>query len=381
VDQLGYVSAPSGAFHAGELHLEIVGGLDALREEWRSLAAASGNIFSTWEWASTWWRHRGRGRPALVTACRDGDGRLVAIFPLYLARRRPVGVLRFIGHGPADELGPVCAPADRRRIAAALAAGLASAWWPGDLLLADHVPSDLIPLDGGRPHGLTVLSRQSSPFIDIAGKTFEECLSAWSAKSRQSMRRRERKLIRERGLSYRLSMPDDVGRDMETLFELHRARWGPRTSFLRDADFHREFARVAAREGWLRLAFLSLDGRDCAGLYGLRFGRSESFLQGGRLPEFNRESAGTVLLAKAIRAACECGLDEYRLLRGDEPYKRRFMTGDRPVVNFIAPMTPAGRVAVALGAAAVVQRRRAGHTWRGIAARARRLWRRGEASR
>jgi CelD/BcsL family acetyltransferase involved in cellulose biosynthesis len=381
VDQLGYVSAPSGASHAGEIHLEIVGGLDALRDEWRDLAAASGNIFSTWEWASTWWRHWGRGRPALVTACRDGGGRLVAILPLYLARRRPVGVLRFIGHGPADELGPVCAPADRRRIAAALAAGLASAQWPGDLLLADCVPEDLVHVDGAWPGGLSVLSRHPSPVIDIAGKTFEECLSSWSPKHRRALAGRERKLIREHGLSYRLATPTEVDRDMEILFELHRARWGSATRFLRDADFHREFARVAAREGWLHLVFLSLDGRECAGLYGLRFGGSEGFLQGGRLPDLDRESAGTVLLAKAIRAACECGLDEYRLLRGDEPYKRRFMTGDRPVVTFVAPMTPAGRVTVALGVAAVAQRRRAGHAWRGIAARARRLWRRGQASR
>src|SRR5262249_58221433 len=77
-----------------------------------------------WEWAASWWEHLGGGQRR-ISVCCDGTG-IVAIVPLYLASRRPVRVLRFIGHGPADQLGPVCDPIDRPRVAPALPPAMAA---------------------------------------------------------------------------------------------------------------------------------------------------------------------------------------------------------------------------------------------------------------
>ena len=55
-----------------------------------------------------------------MLAGRDADGATAVVLPLYVNRTRPLRVLRFVGHGAADQLGPVCAPADRERVAAAL---------------------------------------------------------------------------------------------------------------------------------------------------------------------------------------------------------------------------------------------------------------------
>src|SRR3954453_10686167 len=96
-----------------DLTLEPLPGLQAAREEWTALAERAGNIFATWEWADAWWRVYGEDRPLHLVACRDAGGRLVALLPLYLSRPRPLRTLRFLGHGPADQLGPVCAPEDR----------------------------------------------------------------------------------------------------------------------------------------------------------------------------------------------------------------------------------------------------------------------------
>ena len=83
--------------------VETVAGLEAARDDWTRLAEAAGNPFSTWEWASAWWRHFGGDRELLVRRCRTADGRAAAILPLYLAAERPLRVLRFLGHGPADQ--------------------------------------------------------------------------------------------------------------------------------------------------------------------------------------------------------------------------------------------------------------------------------------
>ena len=52
--------------------MTAAGAFEALRPEWTRLALQSRNLFSTWEWASTWWRHFGRGRELLLTPVPDG---------------------------------------------------------------------------------------------------------------------------------------------------------------------------------------------------------------------------------------------------------------------------------------------------------------------
>src|SRR4051794_5188535 len=113
------VIAASYARRVTELALQRVDDLGSVRDEWNALAERAGNLFATHEWAAAWWEVYGEDRSLLVTACRDSAGRLVALLPLYLASRRPVRTLRFLGHGPADQLGPVCAPEDRQAAAGA----------------------------------------------------------------------------------------------------------------------------------------------------------------------------------------------------------------------------------------------------------------------
>jgi CelD/BcsL family acetyltransferase involved in cellulose biosynthesis len=92
-----------------------VAGLDTLEQEWKDLAEKTDNIFASWEWASLWWRHFGADRRPLIVACRSPhDDRLVGILPLYLWSSRPLRILRFLGHGAGDQLGPIHAPATER---------------------------------------------------------------------------------------------------------------------------------------------------------------------------------------------------------------------------------------------------------------------------
>src|SRR5919205_3150210 len=98
------------------LHVEPYEALAPLQREWSALAERSGNLFATWEWNALWWERFGHGRRLLVAACRDDAGALVALLPAYVARGGgPFRLVRLIGHGPGDRVGPVCAPADRPR--------------------------------------------------------------------------------------------------------------------------------------------------------------------------------------------------------------------------------------------------------------------------
>ena len=254
---------------------------------------------------------------------------------------RPLRVARFIGYGPADELGPVCAPDDMGAASEALERAGPELGW--DVLLAERLGS------GHRIDGHT-LRRESSPVIATPTGGWDEYLAQRSRNMRSQLRRKLRALERDHGVSFRLA--NDPGRlqeDMESLIRLHAARWGPGGSGALSgarAAFHREFAALALERGWLRLWLAEVDGSPIAAWYGFRFAGTESYYQSGRDPAWDRSSVGLVLLAHTIRAAMDDGMREYRLLRGGEAYKDRFATGD-PGVETVA----AGRGA-AVGALA-----------------------------
>ncbi len=330
-----------------DLRLERLPGLDAAEATWEALAESAENIFATREWLSTWWRHFGRGE-LLLFGCRRRDDTLAAIVPLYRSRLGLARVLRFLGHGPSDELGPICDPADNPAAAHALRhalrAGSLGGW---DVLLGEQLLqakrwSELL--------GGTMALQESSPVLRARGRSFEEVLASRSRNFRQQVRRRERKLLREHGLRYRLADdPALLDAHLTALFELHAARWGKggSTAFTADRQaFHREFARLALHKGWLRLWVAEVDDAPVAALYGFRFAGSELYYQSGRDPAWDRYAVGFVLLTHAVRAALEEGVSEYRFLRGGETYKQRFADYDPGLATLVLARGPSRRTAV-----------------------------------
>jgi CelD/BcsL family acetyltransferase involved in cellulose biosynthesis len=345
-------SAPAvpAAERAGGLSLEPIESFETAPPEWNALAERGGNMFSTREWAETWWRHFGRDRPLLLTACRAPDGRLAAVLPLYLASGRPLRTLRFVGHGPADQLGPVCDPADRAPVAAALKQGLKQRTWPWDVFLAERLGGDegWTSLVGGKP-----LGEEASPVMTTGGLDWDAYLASRSSNFRQQVNRRERKLGREHELRYRLADRESFEADFARLVELHDLRWGEQSpAFVGPlADFHRDFASAALDRGWLRLWSLEVDGETVAAWHGFRFGGLESYYQSGRDPAWDSYRVGFVLLTHTMREAFNDGMREYRMLRGAEGYKDRFANEDHGIETFMLARG-LGRPASALGNAA-----------------------------
>ena len=315
--------------------------------EWDALAAASGNVFASRLWLETWWRHFGRDRPLRLGAHRAADGTLTAIVPLYLASRRPVRMLRFLGHGASDQLGPICARGDERAGAEALALAVAATGRAWDALLADELPTSL----PWAPSTGRVLGRQASPVARLSGCTVESWLAARSANLRSQLARAERRLAAAGRVTHRTTAhAEDVARDLDTVIALHDRRWAARggsRSFVGREAFHHDVCAQAFARGWLRLHVLEVDGEPVAALYNLRFEGAESFYQGGRDPAFDRCSVGLVLHARAIGRAIEDGIDEYRFLRGDEAYKHRFADEDRPLQSIGVARTAPGRATLA----------------------------------
>lgn len=344
---------PGGDGAGRELRVELHADLGALREEWTALAERADSVFASWEWASAWWRHLGGDRPLHLATCRSSDGRLVAIVPLFTASTRPLRVVRLIGVGPGDELGPVCAPEDRPAVAPAVRTALDMIHPRWDVFVADLLPRDAAwaSLSG------VGIDAMPNPIVEIGGMSWDDFMASRSAKFRQQLRRNTRRLVRDHGLEYRLADdPERLDADLDALFSLHGARWGKQSSGVfagAEGALHRDFAHAAMERGWLRLWFLHLDGRPAAARLGFRFGRVESGYQCGRETAWEKYGIGFLLQAHTIEEAMNDGMEEYRLLRGGESYKDRLANADRGLETIALARGPAGRAALAAGRAAL----------------------------
>ena len=313
--------------------------------DWRRLELEAGSPFSTHAWATAWSDNLGEDCEFRVLRFADSDGHALALVPLCLEISHGVRLLRFVGHGPADELGPVCAPAKREQIASRLLSELAE-WDDWDVFLAERLAgngwSDLL---GGR-----TLRREPSPELAIETTDWDEFLNARSSNFRQQVRKFERRLVRDHGLRFRLADdPERLDRDMTSLFELHDARWGARTTAFPQSlkPFHRELAALALEQGFLRLVFAELEGRPAAVWYGFRLGGADWFYQQGRDPAWARSSVAFVLTAHTIREAVTAGISRYRFLLGGEDYKARFATSEPEVETLAIPRGSRGQAAIA----------------------------------
>lgn len=315
-----------------------------LRDDWSRLAEASGNVFSTWEWAATWWETLGRGREPVLGIVRGESGAPTALVPLH-RRRGPVRTLRFAGGGVADQIGPISAPENRDIAAEELQRLIAAT--PHDLFVAERLAGE----EGWAKHlGAQPTVRESSPVVEIETDDWDAFLAARSSNFRQQVRKFERRLERDNGLSYRLTTDaGGLGRDLDTVFELHAMRWGAgATDFQRQPAraFHERFAAAALDGGWLRLWIAELDGRPAAAWYGFRYGGADWFYNQGRDPAFERSSIGFVLTAHALREAVRDGMRQYKFLLGGEDYKKRFAGEDHGLETFVMPQGVRGRAGV-----------------------------------
>jgi CelD/BcsL family acetyltransferase involved in cellulose biosynthesis len=302
--------------------LERVDGFDSIAREWDELAESDSGIFATGLWSRLWWKHFGGEHELLLHAVRAADGSLATVLPLYAWRPRFPRIVRFLGHGPGDELGPIHTRGEHAASAHVLRSALDGLDW--DVFFGEQLPGDegWHGLLGGRKW-----RRDASPSLHLPA-TWDEYLAARSSNFREQLRRREAALRREGAVVMRLADETTLDRDLDSLFSLHRARWGATPTDFDDTPFHRDVARETLGRGWLRLRLLELDGRPIAAWHGFQVGAVCSYYQAGRDPAFERHSVGFVLMASSIHAALAEGATEYRFGRGDEAFKSRFATHD-----------------------------------------------------
>jgi CelD/BcsL family acetyltransferase involved in cellulose biosynthesis len=321
-----------------------------LRGHWADVASADPdpNVFLTWPWASTWWRHFGADHPDRelhVVVVRDNQG-VAAIAPLYRSR---VGIgplattsLQRINHDAGDYGGMLLA----RRSDEAVA------------LLVDHLGAQL-----HNDVGVVVLSRLASDarFTSLLGEELlrhaatvetvidllgEACLftdvrdgfSLSKQAKKHKVRQRLRRLDEQHGpVSFVAHTGDTLEEGLDRLVSLHDRRWeeidepmqglladGARREFLLDA------IRALDEEGMVTLLSIEADGGRPVAVELDFVHENRLFLFKGAFdPDFAAFSPGQLLHHKVFEDGLADDVEVFDFCRGDAQYKRRWANGER----------------------------------------------------
>jgi CelD/BcsL family acetyltransferase involved in cellulose biosynthesis len=194
----------------------------------------------------------------------------------------------------------------------------------------------------------TAVTPARSPYIACA-PTLEDHERGLGRNLRHDVQRRQRRLCEEGAVTIDVT---DGGANLAGLldegFRVEALSWkGARgTAIASDARtrrFYDAVARWASTRGWLRLAFLRLDGRAIAFQFDLQADRTYYSLKIGYDPAFDRYSPGKLLAHAMVARAVSTGLATYELLGLDEPWKQRWTSTFREYVGFEAyAKSPAG---------------------------------------
>jgi CelD/BcsL family acetyltransferase involved in cellulose biosynthesis len=317
---------------------------DELRAEWDELADRTGATpFVRAGWLEPWHRAFGDGELGALVTRRDG--RLTGLLPVTARRGALVSPTNW--HTPM--FGPVAEDADAVR-------GLTH-----ELLSRARRRADIWFLEAGSPaleqcaaaaaearSRSIVRTIARAPYVPVDGP-FEEYMGGLDRKFRKEIGRLWRRL-EERGdvqVSYEQGSErlDDL---LTEGFALEGSGWKAEggTAILSASPverFYREVARWTAERGWLRLAFLRLDGRALAFDMCLEHGGAFYVLKGGFDIDERKAGPGTLLTHHGVERAFELGLDSYELLGQADDYKRSWTSLARERVRFQAfPRRPAG---------------------------------------
>ena len=371
---------------AARWSVETIGDPDAfaaIESEWNETVERAGieHPFLTHEWLYTWWQCFGGESSLHIVVVRSG-GRIIAIAPLVRETTWMYGVpvrrLRLMhnDHTPrADFIVAEDADAAYRAIWAALL-DQGDGW---DVLQLGQITSpsttrDMMSRFAAADGCVTGVWRSSnSPYLALSG-TWDQYFGSLSGKFRQNVRNR---LARVRRHGEPVLEVVDGGPELDLALHdavrLEESGWKQRAGTAITSDpavtqFYARLADRAARRGWLRLLFLTVNGCRIATSYSLCYARRLFLCKTGYDPDYDTCSPFKVLTYLAVRDSFVHGLREVEFLGDTEPWKMEWTSTARSHEwLFVFSTTPRARLvhrlkfqmAPAVGA---ILRRRAGNS-------------------
>jgi CelD/BcsL family acetyltransferase involved in cellulose biosynthesis len=334
----------------------------ALKEEWNAAADRAGiaHPFLRHEWLRAWWDAFGNHdtQQLHVVVVRRGT-RVCAIAPLMFERAQMYGVpvrrLRLLQNDHTPRADVIVADANEdayRAIWQTVKEG--SRHW--DVLQLNQLPVEsgsrdmfrrLAAFDGQHTG---VWESGAAPYLALRS-TFSAYKEGLGAKFRQNLRNRLSRLSHLGEPAFEvIDDPAAIRASREDAERLEESGWkaGEGTAIRSDQSVKRFYTLLTDRAeecSWLRLLFLTVDGRRIAGAYAAVYANRLFLLKTGYDPAFAKCSPFKLLTYFALEYAFEQGFCELDFLGDTEPWKLEWTSTTRAHDwLFIFAGTPRGRL-------------------------------------
>lgn len=312
-----------------------------LRDIWTKVLAKSrdNNIFLTWEYLSTFWKHFGKNAKLRILCVKDRN-EVIAIAPLRQSRFNfvswlgydviePLGYRGLMPEG-GDYTGLLLGEKEKECLNLFLKYLEKHNDW--DFIYMYDVPEtsaipDLLRRTTNSNLKFEIIKGAICPYVPIP-ISVDSFYKELSRMFRKNLRRYMRKLKEECG-KVELKKYNEIGSVKETMnlfFELHQKRWKSKhmpgvfsTQTIR--NFYMDLAKKFASKGWLFLYFLTVNDEPVAAKYCFEYNQKMFSALSGFDPDYSKYSVGNLLTLKIIKKCIEKKLVEFDFMKGDEPYK------------------------------------------------------------
>jgi len=307
---------------------------DELRYPWNDiyLRSQGGLLFSSPDWAETWWKHFSEGS-TLCAGSIEEDGRVIGIAPLRLQE----GILRFIGSDNLFDFQDFVIENGREEVFYRTLLQYLSEIKAASLDLTPLLPGSsayrlLIPM--ARDRGLDVNCRPDDVTVSLElPADLPSYLALLSGKQRHELLRKERRLNEEGDISYRVKdrAADD---DIDLFLHFFRESREDKTRFLTPPVelFMRDIISSSESRGMLRLGILGLNSAPIAATLCFEYQGGMYLYNSGYSPDYRWLSAGLLSKYYSIRDSISKRKSYYDFLKGAEKYK--FHLGGKETVLF-----------------------------------------------
>lgn len=308
---------------------------------WNTLAEQSetNTVFQTHQWVSSWDKVYGRQYEQWCISVSDATG-IMGVAPL-MVKRGFFGerVVMFVGEGKAD-YADILSAGDKRIVLEAICNVLFEARERWDVLELNNIPAESSTVELMqeivRDAGCRTLQRDlyQSPTLLIRGHE-DEALGVFN---KAGLRRRQNYFQRKGRLTFKTLTGRSILSCLDEFFDQHISRWkgsGTPSLFLqeRNRTFYRELALAMAKNGWLLMSVVELDGRPLAMHYGFDYNGKLLWYKPSFDPAHAKHSPGLVLLRHMIGYAIDNEREELDFTIGDEPFKSRFANHTRKTIR------------------------------------------------
>jgi CelD/BcsL family acetyltransferase involved in cellulose biosynthesis len=316
-----------------------------LEPVWDRLVEEAGidHPFLTHEWVRVWWECFGAGNQLHILVVTAG-GKPVAIAPLMLTHVWMYGCrvrrLQFISNVHTQRADVIISrwPQEAYQAIWECLANQMAQW---DVLKLSQVPSGSLTLEelprlaAEKGFHIGFWGPISSPYLPLRG-TWDSYYESLDSKHRSNLRNRMKRLsqLGQVGLE-EVSSGEHLDSGLEEGLRIEAAAWKGKagTAICCCPELHRfytRFARIAAQRGWLRLQFLTVNGRRIAFHYSLRYKNSLFLLKPGYDPDYAPYSPSNLLCSLVLRDAFKEGLSNYEFLGTADEWKLRWTGATKP---------------------------------------------------